>query len=161
MLKTLTFNFELLILNFELGKSWKGVGPLAPQGEKMVDRKTGLKSKKETKDKNESPEDKEAKRAIEVIEKPVQIKTEAVDSSATPACSSWSQRVFSSLPAEVKERFKEQNRSRITTEGVLVLDSQRFRDQPKNVADCLEKLHAMLLRSLHRPRRGSPSAVNN
>ena len=33
---------------------------------------------------------------------------------------------------------------RINTEGELVLPSQRFRDQGRNVADCLEKLRAML-----------------
>src|SRR5947209_12864136 len=76
-----------------------------------------------------------------------------VNKVASKAVLHWDVAASPSLPAEVKERFSQQNRSRITTEGVLVLDSQRFRDQPKNVADCLEKLRDLLLRSLHRPKK--------
>ena len=79
-----------------------------------------------------------------------------VNKVASKAVLHWNVAASPSLPAEVKERFKEQNRSRITIEGVLVLDSQRFRDQPKNVADCLEKLRAMLLRPKKR-RATKPS----
>jgi ribosome-associated protein len=49
-----------------------------------------------------------------------------------------------SLPDDVRDRFVKLFHNRITTEGDLVVHSQRFRDQPKNVADCLEKLAAML-----------------
>jgi ribosome-associated protein len=80
-----------------------------------------------------------------------------VNKVASKAVLHWDVAASPSLPAEVKERFSAQNRSRITTEGVLVLDSQRFRDQPKNVADCLEKLRELLLRSLHRPKKRRPT----
>src|SRR5262245_28515672 len=42
--------------------------------------------------------------------------------------------------------------SRLTTEGELVLASDRHRDQPKNVADVLERLRDVLRAALLRPR---------
>ena len=58
-----------------------------------------------------------------------------------------------SLPDDVRERFHSRFARRITREGELVLTSQRFRDQGRNVADCLEKLRAMLAEVATRPRR--------
>src|SRR5580704_4135357 len=48
------------------------------------------------------------------------------------------------LPSEVRQRFVGRFGRRLTGEGELVLSSQRYRDQGRNVADCLEKLKAML-----------------
>jgi ribosome-associated protein len=80
-----------------------------------------------------------------------------VNKVASKAVLHWDVTGSASLPEEMKERFMTQNRGRITTEGVLVLDSQRFRDQAKNVADCLEKLRQMLMRSLHPPKKRRPT----
>src|SRR5579863_2295875 len=71
-----------------------------------------------------------------------------VNKVASKAVLHWDFAANTSLPADVKARFAEQNRWRITTDGVLVLDSQRYRDQAKNVADCVDKLRAMVLRAL-------------
>ncbi len=49
------------------------------------------------------------------------------------------------LPPDVRERFVAAYRRRLTTEGDFVMSSERYRDQPKNVADCLEKLRELLL----------------
>ncbi len=49
-----------------------------------------------------------------------------------------------SLPDDVRDRFLRSYSRRISADGELVLSSQRFRDQGRNVADCLEKLRAML-----------------
>jgi ribosome-associated protein len=49
------------------------------------------------------------------------------------------------LPEDVRERFKKRFARRITSDGELLVSSQRFRDQGRNVADCLEKLRLMLL----------------
>ena len=57
-----------------------------------------------------------------------------------------------SLPDDVRDRFQARFSRRITREGELVLTSQRFRDQGRNVADCLEKLRAMLGEVATRPR---------
>lgn len=57
----------------------------------------------------------------------------------------WPLLVSETLPADVRDRFVAAYKSRLTTEGDLLLSSERFRDQPKNVDDCLEKLREMLL----------------
>ena len=49
-----------------------------------------------------------------------------------------------SLPEDVRQRFLARFGSRLTTEGELLITSQRYRDQPRNTADCLAKLQAML-----------------
>ncbi len=49
-----------------------------------------------------------------------------------------------SLPESVRRRFQSRYARRITQEGELVMTSQRFRDQGRNVADCLEKLRVLL-----------------
>ena len=49
-----------------------------------------------------------------------------------------------SLDEAVKQRFLQKYRRRISTDGEFQLTSQRFRDQSRNVDDCLEKLRVML-----------------
>ena len=58
-----------------------------------------------------------------------------------------------SLSPEVRARFIAQNRHRITIEGEFVITSQRHRDQPRNIADCREKLQALLQAAAVRPAR--------
>lgn len=55
------------------------------------------------------------------------------------------------LPSEVRSRLEAQQRSRLTADGELLISSQRFRDQHRNVADCLAKLSAMIERAAVRP----------
>jgi ribosome-associated protein len=56
----------------------------------------------------------------------------------------WKVSANATLPDAVKHRFAERYKNRINGEGDLVLSSQRFRDQGRNVADCLSKLRAMV-----------------
>ncbi len=56
-----------------------------------------------------------------------------------------------SLPLEVRQRFVARFGRRLTGAGELILSSQRYRDQGRNVADCLEKLKAMLVAVAVRP----------
>ena len=56
-----------------------------------------------------------------------------------------------SLPADVRERFLTKYASRLTSEGELILTSQKYRDQARNVEDCLEKLRKMLTTAAERP----------
>jgi ribosome-associated protein len=85
-----------------------------------------------------------------------------VNKVSTKAVLRWDVAASPGLPEGVRERFLSRYRRRITSEGELVLSSQRFRDQGKNVADCLEKLRAMLAevaverrpRKRTRPTRG-------
>jgi ribosome-associated protein len=68
-----------------------------------------------------------------------------------------------SLPPAIKKRFTDKYANRLTTEGQIVIQSQRYRDQGRNVADCLDKLREMILtvavapikRRPTRPTRGS------
>ncbi len=57
-----------------------------------------------------------------------------------------------SLPTEVKERLLTKYRRRITAEGELLITSQRYRDQSRNVEDCVEKLREMLVTVSATPR---------
>jgi ribosome-associated protein len=61
------------------------------------------------------------------------------------------------VPAEVKLRLRGRQRRRITTEGELVLVSQRYRDQERNREDCLEKLKEMVLEATVVPKKRRPT----
>ena len=76
-----------------------------------------------------------------------------VNKVASKAVLHWDVAANQTLPADVKARLVEQNRGRLTTEGVLVLTSQASRDQGANIADCLEKVRAMVLRATHVPKK--------
>lgn len=49
------------------------------------------------------------------------------------------------LPEGVRERFLQAYARRLSKEGELILASQRFRDQGRNVGDCLAKLRELIL----------------
>jgi len=61
------------------------------------------------------------------------------------------------LPADVLARFRAKYHRRMTKEGDLVMTSQRYRDQGRNVADCLEKLRVLLLEVAVAPRTRRPT----
>jgi ribosome-associated protein len=58
-----------------------------------------------------------------------------------------------SLPPDVKQRFAEQWRSRLTTAGEVVIHSEEFRDQPRNIKACYDKLRQMVLSVLRPPKK--------
>lgn len=62
----------------------------------------------------------------------------------TKALLRWDVTRSPSLPQAVRRRFIEKNRRRITGEGEFIITSQRYRDQGRNVADCLAKLRDLL-----------------
>ncbi len=80
-----------------------------------------------------------------------------VNKVASKAVLHWDLAASPSVPEAVKVRLRTLQRRRITTEGVLVMNSQRYRDQEKNRQDCLDKLIAMLLEAatVPKPRRAS------
>jgi ribosome-associated protein len=63
----------------------------------------------------------------------------------------------SSLPEAVRRRLLAKVGRRVTSEGDLLISSQRFRDAGRNVADCLEKLRAMLAEAAVVPTRRRPT----
>lgn len=62
----------------------------------------------------------------------------------TKAVMRWNVDESPELPEGVKSRFRARYRNRITTGGELVLSSQRYRHQQRNVDDCLERLRSMI-----------------
>ncbi|MEA3412242.1 MAG: alternative ribosome rescue aminoacyl-tRNA hydrolase ArfB [Pseudomonadota bacterium] len=56
------------------------------------------------------------------------------------------------LAAEVKARLTRLAGSRMTGEGVLVIDARRFRTRERNRADARERLAALLLQASRRPK---------
>jgi ribosome-associated protein len=69
----------------------------------------------------------------------------------------WNLAGSRSLPEDVRRRFAESFASRLTTDGELVLSSDRFRDQKKNVDDCLEKVRGLLAAVARPPKKRKKS----
>lgn len=65
----------------------------------------------------------------------------------------WPVLASPSLPEAVRERFRQRYGNRITADGDVLIVSQRYRDQARNVDDCLEKLRAMLASAAVAPPR--------
>ena len=80
-----------------------------------------------------------------------------VNKVSSKAVLRWPVHASASLPAGVRQRFLERFRHRLTTDGDLVLMSSRFRDRGRNVADCIERLAAMLAEVSSPPRRRKPT----
>jgi ribosome-associated protein len=59
----------------------------------------------------------------------------------------------SSLSADVKARLIKLAGSRMTDEGVLVIDAHRYRTQEKNREDARERLAILVRRALHKPAK--------
>jgi ribosome-associated protein len=82
----------------------------------------------------------------------------------TKALLRWPVLASPSLPDDVRERLLARFARRITAQGDLLVSSQRYRDQGRNVGDCLSKLESMLAevatpRTVRKPTRPSRSAV--
>jgi ribosome-associated protein len=75
-----------------------------------------------------------------------------VNKVASKAVLHWNVAESGALSDEVRGRLLSRERRRINDRGELVLTSQRYRDQPKNIDDCLEKLTALILAAAKRPR---------
>jgi len=62
----------------------------------------------------------------------------------TKAVLTWGVAQSRHLPVDVRARFLAKYGRRVSSEGRLILTSQRYRDQARNRTDCLEKLRRML-----------------
>ncbi|MDA1013506.1 MAG: alternative ribosome rescue aminoacyl-tRNA hydrolase ArfB [Planctomycetota bacterium] len=69
----------------------------------------------------------------------------------------WQVDVTPSLTDAVRGRFQAEYRRRITKDGALVMHSQRYRDQARNVEDCLSKLQALILEIVDPPKPRVPT----
>lgn len=75
----------------------------------------------------------------------------------TKAVLRWAVASSSAIASEVRERFLERFATRVTLAGEIVLSSDRYRDQGRNAADCVEKLRAMLAAVAVPPRPRRPT----
>jgi ribosome-associated protein len=62
----------------------------------------------------------------------------------TKAILKWDVVKSSSMPEAIKLRFLKKFARRITKTGQIIVTSHRYRDQGRNVADCVDKLRAMI-----------------
>ena len=58
-----------------------------------------------------------------------------------------------SLPLDVRARFLDRYASRVTKSGEVVIHSEEFRDQPKNIQACHDKLRDLILEVLRPPKK--------
>lgn len=69
----------------------------------------------------------------------------------------WHLAASESISAAVRARFMARYARRVNSEGVLLITSQRYRDQGRNVADCLAKLRELLLSVAAAPKTRKPT----
>jgi ribosome-associated protein len=63
-----------------------------------------------------------------------------------------------SLPEAIRQRLIARHGRRIDKRGVLTMVSQRYRDQNRNVQDCLERLRVILADAAVAPKKRRPTA---
>lgn len=56
----------------------------------------------------------------------------------------WNVSTTPHLPEPIKQRFLSRYRARITVLGEVVISGQKYRDQLRNIDDCLERLREMI-----------------
>jgi ribosome-associated protein len=76
-----------------------------------------------------------------------------VNKVASKAVLRWSPGNSTSLPEDVRARFLVQFARRLNDRGELVLSSQRFRDQARNLEDCLGKLRSLIAAAAVAPKK--------
>jgi ribosome-associated protein len=76
-----------------------------------------------------------------------------VNKVASKAVLRWPIATSGSLSDELRARLVARLGRRINDRGELVLVSQRYRDQAKNIADCLEKLRTLIADAAQVPKK--------
>jgi ribosome-associated protein len=64
-----------------------------------------------------------------------------VNSRATLRWAIWDS---ASIPFDVRRRFLDRYANLVNSEGEVVIHSDKFRDQPRNIQDAKDKLHEMI-----------------
>ena len=65
----------------------------------------------------------------------------------------WKLSESTAMAEDVRKRFEQQQKGRISKEGVFRLDSQRYRDREKNRQDCLDRLRNLIVLAEKVPQR--------
>jgi ribosome-associated protein len=82
-----------------------------------------------------------------------------VNKVASKAVLRWQVAGSASIPEPVRQRFIDKFRRRINERGEIIISSQRYRDQAKNVTDCLAKLRELILLAMVVPKLRKKSSV--
>lgn len=80
-----------------------------------------------------------------------------VNKVSSKAVLRWHAAASSALPDDIRARFQQRYGNRLTTEGDLVLSSQRYRDQGRNIEDAKQKLIAILEGVTLAPKKRRPT----
>jgi ribosome-associated protein len=75
-----------------------------------------------------------------------------VNKVASKAVLRWSVAASQAIPEEVRGRLLIRNARRINDRGELIVSSQRYRDQLRNIDDCLAKLREIVATGAKTPR---------
>ncbi len=82
-----------------------------------------------------------------------------VNKVATAAQLRFDVRNSPSLPEEVKARLIKLAGSRVTEDGVLVIEAKRYRSQEQNRLDALNRLRALVEKATQPPRPRKPTRL--
>lgn len=69
----------------------------------------------------------------------------------------WDLANTTALPSAVKGRFLDKFASRLRNDGALVIASDRFREQKRNVEDCFDRIRTMILQVIAPPKSRRPT----
>ena len=69
----------------------------------------------------------------------------------------WSPERCAALDSAWRRRFAARYGNRINNDGEVVLQSEKFRDRPRNLGDVRQKLVDMLLQCQHAPKKRKPT----
>jgi len=69
----------------------------------------------------------------------------------------WGVTDSAALPDDIRRRLLERYANRVTNAGELLIESDRHREQGRNVGDCVERLRAMILSVARPPKRRRPT----
>jgi len=72
---------------------------------------------------------------------------------ATAAQLRWNLRATAALALDVKERLIKLAGSRMTEEGVLIIEARRYRTQEQNRLDAIQRLVALVQKALVEPKQ--------
>ena len=75
-----------------------------------------------------------------------------VNKVATAVQLRWDVRATTALPPDVKERLARLAGSRITGEGILIIEARRYRTQEQNRFDAVQRLVALVRKALEAPK---------
>ena len=81
-----------------------------------------------------------------------------VNKVCSKALLTWDASRSPSFPQDVRERFLIRYHRRMNKDGILLITSQRYRDQARNTQDCLSKLAELLLSVAVTPTKRKASA---